>query len=1022
MSDQTKKSYFKKIQQFSTDYSPANISQYVSERTGMNVVIVDKKGPEISGYFALATEILDDSGSPHTLEHLVFMGSKNHPYKGLLDRLSTRAYSNTNAWTDTDHTAYTINTAGWEGLSRILPIYLEHIILPTLTDEACYTEVHHVDGEGNDAGVVYSEMQAIQNTSDEILDLHARRLLYPENVGFHYETGGLMQNLRVLTPERIRSFHREMYQPKNLCLILIGEVDIDDLLQILDKFEDEILTEIPSPGAKFHRPWVESIQPPPIAKTVVEKVYFPEEDESTGEILIAMFGPNCNDPVNMAALGVILFYLAGSSLSILESTMLDKEALASSISYDFDPRPNSVIWLQISGVSTDKLEFVERRLFDLLSQVSSEPLDMSYLIDCIRRQKRHTKLKAESSVSFFATRIISDFLYGKRDGSTLKNLSSIKEYEILEQWSDEDWRNFLSKWISNAPHISLLGTPSIKMSDELETEEDDRVTARTKSLGRKGLKKLANELEAAIAKNDEEIPSSIMEKFPIPEVESIHFFQSTTARSGWAKKLGVYSNEIQEVVNSQSNLPLFMQFEHLPTNFVHITLLLETSAVATINCPLLSLFLDIFFETPIIKNGEKIEFKEVVTKLHQDTVSYSINGAESLSHSEGLAIQFQTEPEKYSTAIEWIHTMMFESIFEESRISARLERILASIPELKRDGDNMANAIDAVIHFDNKSIVKARITLISATFLEKTKELLATDPQAVISSLEALRNSLFSFKNMRVLVIANMTQLKDPVDAWKLLVEKLDKSEELVSIVKPFQRFSPDGQFPGGRGVVIVPMPTIDSSFCIATAKGPRLLTDPVIPALTVTISFLEAVEGPLWTSIRGKGLAYGTSILFDNNGLLQFSVYRSPDAFHAYSAAKDVINSFITGTTKIDSHAFEGAVSSIVSDLAEKRATMIEAAKSHFINGVINGVEEAYDFNLLQKVRSITPEQMKAVMEDYLLPLFKPGKANVVVTCAPLLKKGIMKGFKESGFKVQTHELSSFTDSYDSVDGRRNR
>jgi Zn-dependent M16 (insulinase) family peptidase len=253
MPSQSRKSHFRTIQKFKADYSPASFSQYVSERTGMHVVVVDQKGPKVQGYFALATEIFDDSGSPHTLEHLVFMGSKSYRYKGLLDKLSSRAYSHTNAWTATDHTAYTLDTAGWEGFAQILPVYLEHVILPTLTDEGCYTEVHHIDGEGNDAGVVYSEMQGVQNNGGEIMDLRARRLLYPENVGFRYETGGLMENLRVLTPDRIRAFHKEMYQPKNLCLVLVGEVDEDHLLQILDEFEDGILDDIPKPDAPFKR-------------------------------------------------------------------------------------------------------------------------------------------------------------------------------------------------------------------------------------------------------------------------------------------------------------------------------------------------------------------------------------------------------------------------------------------------------------------------------------------------------------------------------------------------------------------------------------------------------------------------------------------------------------------------------------------------------------------------------------------------------------------------------------------------
>lgn len=297
MSPSVQQSHFKLLQQFKPDYSPSEFTEYESQRTGMRVVVIDQPGPKVNGYFVLATEIHDDSGAPHTLEHLCFMGSRNYRYKGFLDKLATRVYSNTNAWTATDHTAYTLDTAGWEGFARILPVYLEHVIAPTLTDEGCYTEVFHIDSSGNDAGVVYSEMQGVQNNAAELIDLAARRLTYPEGVGFRYETGGMMEQLRVLTADRIRAFHREMYQPKNLCLVITGEVDQNNMLEILDKFEDTILDVIPSPDTPFKRPWTESEQAPELRKSIIEKVEFPEEDESFGEIEIRFLGPDCTDSV-----------------------------------------------------------------------------------------------------------------------------------------------------------------------------------------------------------------------------------------------------------------------------------------------------------------------------------------------------------------------------------------------------------------------------------------------------------------------------------------------------------------------------------------------------------------------------------------------------------------------------------------------------------------------------------------------------------------------------------------------------
>jgi Zn-dependent M16 (insulinase) family peptidase len=70
------------------------------------------------------------------------MGSKKYPYKGVLDQLANRAFSEgTNAWTDTDHTCYTLATAGHEGFLRLLPVYMDHILFPTLRPEGFLTEV-----------------------------------------------------------------------------------------------------------------------------------------------------------------------------------------------------------------------------------------------------------------------------------------------------------------------------------------------------------------------------------------------------------------------------------------------------------------------------------------------------------------------------------------------------------------------------------------------------------------------------------------------------------------------------------------------------------------------------------------------------------------------------------------------------------------------------------------------------------------------------------------------------------------
>jgi Zn-dependent M16 (insulinase) family peptidase len=63
------------------------------------------------------------------------MGSEKYPYKGMLDRFANRGFSDgTNAWTANDHTAYTVSTAGEQGFLQLLPIYVDHILFPTITN------------------------------------------------------------------------------------------------------------------------------------------------------------------------------------------------------------------------------------------------------------------------------------------------------------------------------------------------------------------------------------------------------------------------------------------------------------------------------------------------------------------------------------------------------------------------------------------------------------------------------------------------------------------------------------------------------------------------------------------------------------------------------------------------------------------------------------------------------------------------------------------------------------------------
>lgn len=351
---------------------------------------------------------------------------------------------------------------------------------------------------------------------------------------------------------------------------------------------------------------------------------------------------------------------------MLENTLVEREQVASAVYYSIEIRPQILIQFNLSSVATDRLEQVEQRFFEVLRETASKPLDMTYLKDCITRERRMIKNSVESSATPFSEPIIYDFLFADRDGSMLKaDLSSLKEFDELATWPEEKWQRLIKGWMSDAHHVTILGKPSAMLSKKLKSEERARVEEQKKKLGPEGLKTLEKKLADAKAENDREIPKGVLEQFPVPSTSTIHFIGTTTARSGAAKKLGRLDNEMQKLVdNDNSQLPLFIHFEHVQSNFAHISLIISTESIPIPLRPLLSIYLENMFTSPIERNGQKIEFEQVIKELEKDTVDYSISAGNGIGNPELLVMRISVEVEKYELAIRWFKELIWDGSFD----------------------------------------------------------------------------------------------------------------------------------------------------------------------------------------------------------------------------------------------------------------------------------------------------------------------------------------------------------------------
>lgn len=529
-------------EEFKLASTDLDIKLFRSNETGLSVIIGKCNGPIVNGHFVLSTEAVlsnggpNHDGCPHTLEHLVFLGSEQYPYRGVLDEVANRSFAQgTNAWTDTDHTCYTMTHAGEEGFLRLLPLYLDHILYPTLNDSGFDTEVHHITAEGTNAGVVYCEMQGRENDQNSVTSRAALESVFG-GTGYASETGGLLSELRLLTNARVREYHKAYYRPDNLCLIVTGSIDEDALFRTLSLFEtSRILPKGQLP--QMMRPWSSAL--PDFTASVTQEVKFPTEDEETGSVLFLWRGPLWLDFEGRTATAVFLKYLTSSAISPLQQSFVEcPEPLASEIDHHVHPFRVTGFEITFENVPRERLLDVRPRLFELLQSIAQRGVDMERIHAVIRRMRKKAVLKMEASPSDFMTDFAIDFFVYRHLATPGPSLASymavVERLDALLLQPPAFWQALLSRGLLEAPVATIVGVPSATFAEQQRSEEAARIHCQAQALLARdslALEKAGARLAASLAASSTRAPSELIASFCLPLLDRIPLHQLFTWRN-----------------------------------------------------------------------------------------------------------------------------------------------------------------------------------------------------------------------------------------------------------------------------------------------------------------------------------------------------------------------------------------------------------------------------------------------------------------------------------------------------------
>ncbi|CAI2171216.1 5030_t:CDS:10 [Funneliformis geosporum] len=983
---------FKIIKSIETEFG-INITRYKSEVTGLTVILIETQEALVNGNFLVATE--------------VFLGSELYPHKGVLDNLANRTFSNgTNAWTAQDNTTYTIQTAGSQGFLSLLPVYVDHILYPTLTESGCYTEVHHINGKGENAG-------GTENSNENLIELKYQRLMYPEGCGYRYETGGLMEKLRTLSVETIRQYHKDYYRPENLCLIITGNISHSELFKALDPIDKRISEKTKGSLPTHKRPFVDSPPIPLLEKSIRDQVEFPDEDENFGQLLISWLGPLVDEFLEIAALEVLHEYLSDSAVSVLQKEFVETEdPLCTDIDISISHQTRTAIKATFYNVPTSELDDLADEVLEVFKRiVESEGIDMNRMKTVLRLVKLRTLNMIETNPhSYFSNICILDYVYGKETGEYLERVAKdLKYYDQLSEFTEQQWIQYVNKYHLDNPNITILGKPSAKLAETLVEQEKKRTEKQIENLGPDKLKELEKRLEEAKKLNDLPIPPDIIENFPVPSVDSIPFINSVTGRN---KPEGRFDNPVQKYLDQDSkiDIPYFIQYDHIPSAFVTVSLYINTSNIPVESRPYINLYLESFYSLPLtLPDGTKLTFEQVVSELNNDTVDYQSSLGVGQSFDQMIVFHIKVESNNYVKGIQWLRDLLWNTEFTAERLKVIATKCLNEIPEEKRDGNKMSSVVSELINFDSKLSNKCSLSSLSQErFLPNFINELGEDSDQTIQRFYQLRVLLTKPENLRIHVIGDILKLPNPKSVWAEHFKIIETSKPLIPVPLSQQFLTENGRNPGNQGY-IVKLPSIESSFSTHITKGPLSFDSPDLVPLLVLCEFLDITEGLLWISVRGQGLAYGTWFNVDiESGHVRFTIYRSPDAFKAFEQVRKVVFDLAERTIDFDKSKFDGAKSSVIFNLVRKERNLSAAATESFIVRVLKNMDANYNKNLIAKILAIKIEDFYPILVKYLLNLFKPETSNVVVVSTPVKVEDIGQEFNNHKFHLKVKNLDS--------------
>lgn len=227
-----------------------NVAEYRMEN-GLKVLLIENHTAPVVTLLVVfkvgsRNEAVGYTGSTHFLEHMLFKGTKKHnPDKGNgIDDLLTQIGAYWNATTWFDRTSY----------YEVVPSEFLELCIQLEADRMRNLLLRQEDHD-SEMSVVRNELERGENSPDDILEKELYAVAFREHP-YHHPTIGWRSDVEGVSMDRLREFYNTFYWPNNATVIILGDFEKIEALQMMHKHYGKIK------AAPHPIPDVYTIEPP----------------------------------------------------------------------------------------------------------------------------------------------------------------------------------------------------------------------------------------------------------------------------------------------------------------------------------------------------------------------------------------------------------------------------------------------------------------------------------------------------------------------------------------------------------------------------------------------------------------------------------------------------------------------------------------------------------------------------------------------------------------------------------------